>query len=40
MKRKRHSTGQIVETLNQVELGLPVADLLRQLGVSEQTYYQ
>ena len=26
--------------LKQVELGLPVSDLVRQLGVSEQTYYR
>lgn len=40
MKRKRYSTEQIVAALKQVELGLPVADLLRQLGVSEQTFYR
>lgn len=40
MKRKRFSTEQIVAALKQVELGLPVADLVRQLGVSEQTYYR
>ena len=26
--------------LKQVELGLPVADLIRQLGISEPTYYR
>jgi putative transposase len=40
MKRKRYSTEQIVAALKQVELGLPVADLVRQLGVSEQTFYR
>jgi putative transposase len=40
MKRKRFSTEQIVAALKQVELGLPVADLIRQLGISEQTYYR
>lgn len=40
MKRKRFSTEQIVAALKQVELGLPVADLVRQLGISEQTYYR
>ena len=35
MKRKRYSTEQIVAALKQVELGLSVADLVRQLGVSE-----
>lgn len=40
MKRKRFSTEQIVAALKQVELGLPVVDLIRQLGISEQTYYR
>jgi putative transposase len=40
MKRKLFSTEQIVAALKQVELGLPVADLIRQLGISEQTYYR
>lgn len=40
MKRKRYSTEQIVAALKQVELGLPVADLVKQLGVSEQTFYR
>ena len=40
MKRKRYSTEQIVAALKQAELGLPVADLIRQLGISEQTFYR
>jgi len=40
MKRKRFSTEQIVAALKQVEIGMPVADLIRQLGISEQTYYR
>ncbi|MBA8841446.1 putative transposase [Ochrobactrum sp. RH2CCR150] len=40
MKKRRYSTEQIVAALKQVELGLPVADLLRQLGISEMTYYR
>jgi len=36
-KRKRFSVEQIVAVLKQVELGLPVADLIRQVGISEQT---
>lgn len=40
MKKRRHSTEQIVAALKQVELGLPVADLIRQLGISEMTYYR
>ena len=38
--RRRYSTEQIVAALKQVELGLPVADLTRQMGIIEQTYYR
>jgi putative transposase len=40
MKRKRFSVEQIVAALKQVEMGLPVSDLIRQLGISEQTFYR
>ena len=40
MKRKRFSVEQIVAVLRQAEAGLPVADLIRQVGISEQTYYR
>ena len=40
MKKRRYSTEQIVAALKQVELGLPVADLIRQLGIAEMTYYR
>ena len=40
MKRKRFSVEQIVAVLRQAEAGLPVADLVRQIGISEQTYYR
>jgi len=40
MKRKQYSVEQIVAALKQAELGIPVADLVCQLGVSEQTYYR
>lgn len=40
MKRKQYSVEQIVVALKQAELGMPVADLIRQLGISEQTYYR
>ncbi len=39
MKKKRFSVEQIVAILKQAELGIPVAKLIRQLGVSEQTFY-
>lgn len=35
-----YSVQQIVAALKQAELGMPVADLVRRLGVSEQTYYR
>ncbi len=38
MKRKRFSVEQIVVVLNQAELGLSVAELTRQVGISEQTF--
>jgi putative transposase len=40
MKRKRYSTEQIVAILKQAEMGLSVADLIRQVGISEQTFYR
>ncbi|SIT69494.1 putative transposase [Burkholderia sp. b14] len=40
MKRKRFSIEQIVAVLKQAELGMPVADLIRQIGICEQTFYR
>ena len=40
MKEKRFSVEQIVAVLKQAELGLPVVDLVRQVGISEQTFYR
>ena len=40
MKRKRCSVEQITGILKQAELGTPIAELLRQHGVSEQSYYR
>lgn len=40
MKRKRFSIEQIVAVLKQAEFGLPVAELVRQVGISEQTFYR
>jgi putative transposase len=40
MKRKRFSVEQIVAVLKQVELGLSVADAIRHVGISEQTFYR
>lgn len=40
MKKKRFSVEQIVAVLKQVELGMSVADVSRQVGISEQTFYR
>lgn len=40
MKRKRFSVEQITAVLKQAELGTPIADLCRQHGISEQSYYR
>ena len=40
MKRKRFSVEQIVGVLKQAEVGVPVAELIRKVGISEQTYYR
>ncbi len=37
MKRKRFSVEQIVAVLKQAEVGVPVAELIRQVGITEQT---
>jgi putative transposase len=40
MKKKCFSVEQIVAVLKQAELGMPVADIIRQLGISEQTFFR
>ena len=40
MKRKRFSVEQIVAVLKQAEAGTPVAELIRHVGISEQTFYR
>ena len=40
MRKSRFSVEQIVAALKQVELGMPVADLIRKLGISEQTFFR
>ncbi len=40
MKRKRFSLEQIVAVLKQVEVGVPVAEVCRQAGITEQTFYR
>ena len=40
MKRKRFSVEQIVAVVKQAELGMPVAEIVRHVGISEQTFYR
>ncbi len=40
MKRKRFSVEQIVAVVKQAELGTPVGDLIRKVGITEQTFYR
>ena len=40
MKRKRFSVEQIIAVLQQVGGGMPVGDVCRQVGISEQTFYR
>ena len=40
MKRTRFTETQIIGVLNEAEAGLPVKELARKHGISEQTYYR
>lgn len=40
MKKKRFSVEQITAILKQAALGVPIAELCRQHGISEQSYYR
>ena len=40
MKKKRFAVEQIVAILKQAELGIPIVELIRQVGISEQTFYR
>ena len=40
MKKKRYSEEQIAYTLRQADAGTPVKELIRKLGVTEQTFYR
>ena len=40
MKQKRFNVEQIVAVLKQAEAGAPLAELIRRVGISEQTFYR
>lgn len=40
VKRKRFRVEQMVAVLKPAEMGTPVADLIRHLGIAEQTFYR
>ena len=40
MKKKRYTEEQIAFALRQHESGTPVAEIVRKLGIAEQTFYR
>ena len=38
MKKKRFAVEQIVAVLKEAEAGMPVAELIRRIGITEQTF--
>jgi len=38
--KKKYSVEQIVSVLKQAEVGVPIAELIRKVGISEQTFYR
>jgi len=40
IRKKRFSDEQTVAVLKRAEMGLAVSDLIRQLGISEQTFWR
>ena len=39
MKRSKYTDEQVAFALKQAELGTPVAEVIRKMGITEQTYY-
>ena len=39
MRKARFTEEQIAYAMRQVEAGVPVAELCRKMGISEQTFY-
>jgi putative transposase len=40
VKKKRFSVEQITAVLQQAASGVPIGDVCRQVGISEQTFYR
>jgi putative transposase len=40
VKQRRFNVEQIVAVLKQAEAGVPLAELIRRVGISEQTFYR
>jgi len=40
MKKSRYTEEQIIATLREVDAGAKVQDVIRKLGITEQTYYR
>jgi putative transposase len=40
VKQKRFNVEQIVAVLKQAEAGVPLVELIRRMGISEQTFYR
>lgn len=40
MKQKRFNVEQIIAVLKQAEAGVPLVELIRRMGISEQTFYR
>jgi len=40
VKRKRFSVEQIVAVLKQAEVGVPIVEVCRHVGITEQTFYR
>jgi putative transposase len=40
MRTKRFSAEQMIGVLKQAEVGVPVAEVIRKAGISEQTFYR
>ncbi len=40
MRKSKYTEGQIAFALKQAETGIPVAEVTRKMGITEQTFYR